>query len=153
MPKGVIGYGAVDGMSRLYVIDAVMEFEEVEVEFSEDQLVKYDDMVCDVCAEIERNGFVIEREWQSEKSYSYYIEFPVTEEDSVRIRFRISNHRKKNRGGDNVGVKLVFKTFLFGGKWYRDPLSLVNGVEAFCEAIKRGDFSAAMEVSPYRGEE
>ena len=115
----------------------------------------YQDAINTVYGVISSHEFKIVSEFQSVGSYSYYITFLADRPQSdgeddvppvpIAFKFRISNHELRG-GRDNIGVKAVFKTFRLGGELYPDPVSLCDGVDRACDAIKAGDFSKLMEL-------
>ena len=145
-----------------YVIDAIIEYEYVETpkaaklaywvedNYTEEQQGHYYDFINTVESVITSFGFEITAREQNNISPSYYFNFVPkdvdgNEMDEITVRFRISDHPPK-RGGDNVTVKAIFKSFWFGNEKYPDQYSLIFGVEEACRAIQRGDFSRLMEL-------
>ena len=123
------------------------------------QFAEYSDLVESVVSIIAHFNFDIVDEKQSKKSYSYYVDFFPTDEngdrwdESVRIRFRISNHA--NEGVDNQDIPFMLahrfekgesmiytKSFSVGSVDYPTRWSVMQAVKHICTELKMGNYSS-----------
>lgn len=119
---------------------------------SDEQLKIFNDLVDSMIAPLIKRRFRINKEYQSKKGYSYYVDFnPVNREgvlfdESVRILFRASDHDIKHGEEGFVNEDLVLKSFTLFGEIYTDPFSLQRKVIDICEHLMDGDFMYVVNV-------
>lgn len=101
-----------------------------------------------VVNELDIRNFEIIRQWQSRRSYSYYIDFyPVTSDgtklDLVQIRFRLSDHGKGVHKVEHTrDRKLMFRDFTINDfTCPANPLNLKNLIGQMCDDLMKGDYS------------
>lgn len=113
---------------------------------SDDQLKIFNDLVDSMIAPLVKRNFKINKEYQSKRGYSYYVDFnPVNREgdpfeESVRILFRASDHDIKHGEEGFVNEDLILKSFTLFGQTYTDPFSLQRKIIDICEHLMDGDF-------------
>lgn len=119
--------------------------------YSDDQLLSYNDLIADVRGSLLSYGFVIDKEYQSNLSYAYYIEFFPTDENDeilphvVRVKIRIGDH--SNLGMDSTSTeisppgKAVLRSFELGGARYPNEVALLNAIWGICDGLQQGDYS------------
>lgn len=113
---------------------------------SDSQLQTYNDLVDSMIAPLIKRNFIINKEYQSKRSYAYYIDFyPVDREgnrhdESVRLLFRAAEHQMKHGEEGPVSEDLILKSFMLLGEEYKDPFALQRKVIDICEHLMDGDF-------------
>lgn len=130
--------------------------------YSDQQLADFNDLVDSVYSVIDHFDFDIVDEGQSKKSYSYYIDFFPTDQnsdrwdDSIQIKFRLSNHsnrgadnkssntsnRGQNKGRDESDKPMIYvKSFMLGSKQYPGQFAIMQAVKKICISLKAGDYT------------
>ncbi len=116
------------------------------------QLRNFNDLVDSMIGPLVKRNFIIKDEYQSKKSYAYYVDFyPVDREgckfkDEVRIIFRASDHDLVHGEEGLVAEDLILKSFTLMGKTYTDPFALQRKVIDICEHLMDGDFMYVVNV-------
>lgn len=119
---------------------------------SDSQLQTYNDLVDSMIGPLLKRKFIINGEWQSKKSYAYYIDFyPVDRDgnkfpDHVRMIFRASDHDIVHGEEGLVAEDLVLKSFTLMGETYKDPFSLQRKIIDICEHLMDGDFMYVVNI-------
>jgi len=119
---------------------------------SDSQLQTYNDLVDSMIAPLIKRKFIINSEYQSKRSYAYYIDFyPIDREgnrydESVRLLFRASDHAIQHGEEGQLSEDLVLKSFLLFGEEYKDPFALQRKVIDICEHLMDGDFMYVVNI-------
>ena len=145
-----------DASKPVYRLDAVMEFDlyideskaagiiqernGVELPYSMQDIAHYEIFIGAVCDAIRESGFVIAKEYQSSRSYSYYVEFE-TDDAVVQVQFRISDHLRSGRADFYGSGNRRFKDFILGPNAYQDQIAVKKAARAACEAAKHCDWA------------
>lgn len=113
---------------------------------SEDAKSDWSDFLTSVISVIRGRHFDIIRQYQSSKSYSYYVDFyPVTLDgqklDEVELIFRFSDHRHKNAVGEFQTEDFMFRSFEVNGQRYKSTYDVMMAVRHICEDLQKGDYS------------
>ena len=110
------------------------------------QLRTFNDLVDSMIGPLIKRKFIIKNEYQSKRSYAYYVDFyPVDRQgvkfnDTVRILFRASDHDLVHGEEGFVAEDLILKSFTLLGETYTDPFALQRKVIDICEHLMDGDF-------------
>lgn len=140
--------------------DVELEYREMDFKYqlTNAQLMTYQDFVRTVVAAIDKRGFEIIEQYQSSKSYSYYIQFTPEPykgfEDQMLeldVKFRLSDHYPEH-GGDsllsddptNRTRDVIFKGFVVEGVTHDNVASVILDINEICNDLKRGDYSRLM---------
>lgn len=113
---------------------------------TQSQLNTYNDLVDSMLGPLIERKFIINKEWQSTRSYAYYVDFyPVDRQgkrfaESVRIMFRAAEHDITHGDEGFVSSSLILKSFTLMGETYQDPFALQRKVIDICEHLMDGDF-------------
>lgn len=114
----------------------------------EQALANYQAVIDTVYNAIISNGMKVIKEYQSNKSYSYYIVFKTPsflDKDpiNVMIEFRISNHgdiyKGNLRNSDNY-EELQIVDFVLGSKKYPGGYSLCEAIRRICRELAKGNY-------------
>ena len=114
-----------------------------QFKMTDSQLNAYEDFIDTVVSILESSGFTILDEYQSKKSYAYYITFEVPELlESWTIRFRIANHNQRTtetaRGNNRP---TIFRKITIGaGKEFASYMEAIRGIQYICNGLKTHDF-------------
>ena len=117
------------------------------------QLEEYRNFVRSIVSIIKNFGFDVVDEYQSSKSYSYYVQFTPEpykgfEDEMLEldVKFRISDHYQEsssvtegNPSSKNAGV--IFKSFVVEGVNHSDIASAMLDVKHICQDLKIGNYS------------
>lgn len=120
---------------------------------SQSQLNTYNDLVDSMLGPLVKRKFIINREWQSTRSYAYYVDFyPVDRQGNrfdnlVRIIFRAAEHDITHGEEGLVDEDLILKSFTLMGETYKDPFDLQRKVIDICEHLMDGDFMYVASVN------
>lgn len=123
-----------------------------ELQLTDKQLTAYRDFINSAVSFIEKVGFRIVDEYQSDFSYSYYIEFePITYEGidnplaGINVKFRISDHiPPKYVQHSRISEKssgVIFKSFIVDGVTHTSLIEALKAIKNLCLDIKAGDYS------------
>lgn len=123
-----------------------------DYQLTSDQLIAYNNVINVIVEHIKRIGFDIVDEYQSDLSYSYYIQFmPITYEGfedkslGLDVKFRISDHALPEKfesiRNSNKSAGVMFKSFVIAGITHDSIQSAVAHVKKVCEDLKVGDYS------------
>ena len=113
---------------------------------SDDELRLYNDFIDSMRTPIISRNFIIIREYQSKKSYAYYIDFdPVDKQGQpfngpVRIQFRFAEHNQKHGKAENTSSDLIIKSFTFNDITYDSYYPIFKKVIDICNHLQEGDF-------------
>lgn len=113
--------------------------------WSDDELTAYNDLIETVLGLIKSHKFEILRNYQSKKSYSYYIDFlPNRGSEVIEIRFRITDHSKRSLNDETAfsGSAPIIKSFVMGSKRYSNLVDIYKAVKNICDDLLKGDYSA-----------
>ena len=113
---------------------------------SNQELQFYNDFIDEMHTPILSRNFIIINEYQSKKSYAYYIDFYPVDRDgkkfdeAVRILFRVAEHNQVHGTPDRVSEELIIKSFTLDGVTYPSPYRLRLKISDICEHLQDGDF-------------
>ena len=125
----------------------------IEYQLSRKQFSAYVNFIKSVVSVIDKLGFDISDEYQSKKSYSYYVQFTPTPyigfEDQLLeldVKFRLSNHYQTF---DNISDDLtkpktegtIFSEFVVEGIKQDDIAATLLNIKNICVQLKQGDYS------------
>ena len=113
--------------------------------WSDDELTAYNDLIETVLGLIKSHKFEILRNYQSKKSYSYYIDFlPTRGNEVIEIRFRITDHSKRSLNDQTTfsDSAPIIKSFVMGSKRYSNLVDIYKAVKNICDDLLKGDYSA-----------
>lgn len=119
---------------------------------SDSQLQTYNDLIDSMIAPLIKRKFIINNEYQSKRSYTYYIDFyPVDREgnrydESVRLLFRAADNVIQHGEEGQLSEDLVLKSFLLFGEEYKDLFALQRKVIDICEHLMDGDFMYVVNI-------
>lgn len=124
----------------------------LEYQLSDAQKEAYENFVRSVVSIIYNFGFDVVDEYQSSRSYSYYIQFTPSPykgfEDEwleLDVKFRLSEHYSINKSvieqttPKTEGV--LFKSFVVEGVEYDNIAATLLAVKNICKDLKIGDYS------------
>ena len=116
------------------------------IRMSDQELKFYNDFIDEMRTPILSRNFIILKEYQSKKSYAYYIDFfPIDHQgnrfqEAVRILFRVADHDTAYREDDRVSEELIIKSFTLNGVTYASPYQLRKKISDICDHLQDGDF-------------
>ena len=105
--------------------------------------------VVDSCIScINSAGFPISKQYQSSKSYTYYIQFqPITESGEklipVELMFRISGDHKSQSIAEDVASTstVIIKSITLGQKEYESYPQVILALQDICNELKQGNIN------------
>lgn len=117
--------------------------------FTDKELENYTCFVDSMISPIESHKFYIVKEYQSSKSYAYYVDFfPVDKEgnllDKVHVIFRIAEHPLKRNSGKSSSTRFI-KSFTINDVNYTDLLPFIERVDYICDRLQEGDYNELLE--------
>ena len=114
---------------------------------TDDELQIYEDFVDSMLSPITAHGFKIVKDYQSSKSYAYYIDFyPVDKEgnllDEVHVIFRMAEHELKHglKSSDNRFIK----SFVINNITYDKMLPFQQRIDFICDRLQEGDYEVLL---------
>lgn len=113
--------------------------------WSDDELTAYNDLIETILGLIKSHKFEILRNYQSRKSYAYYIDFlPNGSSEVIEIRFRITDHSKRSLNDETAfsDSAPIIKSFVMGSKRYSNLVDIYKAVKNICDDLSKGDYSA-----------
>ena len=131
-----------------------LEYRELPIEYqlSEEQFARYKDFIMTVVGAIKSRGFQIVDEYQSDESYSYYIQFTPafyegTESPVVYdVKLRLSNHPMNNKSSVTqrtpTGRVPVFRSFVVNGVKHTSILPTLNQIVEVLNDLHAGDYDS-----------
>lgn len=114
--------------------------------FTDEELRFYNDFIDSMRAPIIHRKFRIKNEYQSKRSYAYYIDFYPRDRNGkefgelVEIIFRVAEHNIKHGDVDDTSETLIIKSFTLDGVTYPTPYDLQKKIIEICEHLQDGDF-------------
>lgn len=110
----------------------------------------YKDFIRTAVSIIKKQDFEVVEEYQSNVSYSYYIDFiPKTYEDvdyKLRVKFRLSNHTTPEVGRDIEELKSstnrIFRSFIVNDVTCDSVKSTLKEIADVCNHLQLEDFDA-----------
>ncbi len=110
---------------------------------TDEELLIYSDFVESMISPIYAHGFKIVKDYQSNKSYSYYIDFyPVDKKgnllDKVHIIFRLSEHVDKSKF--HSSSRIFIKSFVINDISYDKMLPFQDRINYICDRLAEGDY-------------
>ena len=121
-----------------------------EYQLSDKEFEVYKDFIRTAVSIIKKRDFEVVEEYQSNISYSYYIDFiPKTYEDAdykLRVRFRLSNHTTPEVSRDVEDLKPstdhIFRSFIVNDVTCDSVKSTLKEITDICNHLQLGDFDA-----------
>ncbi len=116
-----------------------------QFKFTDSELQLYLNFVDAMISPIEAHGFKIVKEYQSNKSYAYYVHFyPVNKIgellDEVYLIFRVAEHLMKHREV-TIAKRRFIKNFTINDLNYDDVKLFQDRVDYICDRLSEGDYS------------
>ena len=119
-----------------------------EYQLSDKEFEVYKDFIRTAVSIIKKRDFEVIEEYQSNISYSYYIDFiPKTYEDTdykLRVKFRLSNHTTPEIDRDIEELKSstnrIFKSFIVNDVTCSSVKSTLKEIADICNHLQLGDF-------------
>jgi len=111
--------------------------------YTDSELDAYDDFIVNMLNVLETYKFDIIREYQSKKSYTYYVEFYPTDHfnnrlDKFLLVIRIGDHKmKSSRGSETIkSNNKVIKSFWIGSTQYPSTYKIRESLIKICEELQ-----------------
>ena len=119
-----------------------------EYQLSDEEFEVYKDFIRTAVSIIKKRDFEVIDEYQSNISYSYYIDFiPKTYEDTdykLRVKFRLSNHVAPEVSRDIEDHKSstdhIFRSFIVNDVTCDSVKSTLKEIADVCNHLQLGDF-------------
>lgn len=113
------------------------------------QLVRYNDIIANICIIIESHHFRIIDEYQSKKSYAYYVAFvPISSEgvelSPIEVVFRIAEHSNPSAEEINPSPSSItrIKSLIVDTKKFANTQGLYNEANYICDQLAQGNIEA-----------
>lgn len=129
-----------------------------EYQLTTQQFETYRNLISSIVSAIRAYGFDIVDEYQSNLSYSYYIQFTPTpykgfEDEMLEldVKFRISNYEESKKITKNItkttstGKPVTFKSIIVSGFEHANIAEALLDIKHICQDLKCGDYSAFIE--------
>lgn len=116
---------------------------------TDEQLQILNDIVDTTITNILYYNFKIVSEYQSKKSYSYYIRFKPVDKNNeplpdFKIVFKLANHPIKGRNTKQPERSTFIKSFIVNDEVYTNPIEFISKIQKVCESISEGDYSVLL---------
>lgn len=135
-----------------------------EYQLTDKQFEAYKNFIRSAVSVIKKRGFYVDEEYQSNKSYSYYIRFTPTPyigfEDKMLeldVKFRLSDHYQQSDSIDTEGEEsddtassdtsisgTIFQSFVVEGVTHDNIAATLLDIKTICEDLQVGDYSRLM---------
>ena len=112
---------------------------------TDEELQIYEDFVESMISPMQARGFKIIKEYQSNKSYAYYIDFyPVDKQgnllDEIHVVFRIADHDLSHGRQGAVSSERFIKSFTINNLSYDKMLPFIKRIGIICDHLQEGDY-------------
>lgn len=124
-------------------------------QYTDEQLQWYNDLIDTICNIIENySGFTILNEYQSSKSYSYYIEFEAFTQSGeslgeFTIKFRISDHYSKGRHRYKsvaTSKATIFRSIVVNNISQDSSIETATFIQHICDELLLGNVAVLDEL-------
>ena len=111
---------------------------------TDEELQIYEDFVESTLSILYGHDFKIIKDYQSRRSYAYYINFyPVSKDgeilDLVKVIFRIAEHEMKH-GEEGIQKDVFIKSFTINNITYDKIMPFRERVSYLCDRLQEGDY-------------
>lgn len=115
-----------------------------KLKLTDEELQIYEDFVETILSVINGHDFRIIKDYQSKRSYAYYVDFyPVSKTgeilDLVHVIFRVAEHTMKH-GEDGLNKNVYVKSFVINDIEYDKIMPFRNRVSYLCDRLQEGDY-------------
>ena len=116
-----------------------------ELQMTNTQISAYEDFLDTIASIISSHGFTIINEYQSKRSYAYYITFEVPNiQETWTIRFRIADHDSSgtfNPPKKNYTRPTIFRKITIGnGQEFTSYFQAIKAIGYICDGLVDKDF-------------
>ncbi len=119
-------------------------------QLSPQQRTTYNDFINTICSILIHHGFKIVDQYQSNRSYSYYIQFVLKPYEGFEdmmlkldVKFRLSDHQPNGIkvSNESESKSVIFKSFVVEGVEHKDIKQVILDIQQICNDLKVGDYS------------
>lgn len=119
------------------------------------ELEVYSNFIETVASCIVSRGFIIEGEYQSKKSYSYYLPFRDPDNDALyRFKIRVADHPTKGKvrpiGKHGQWIQIITSIVVGRTKEFTRYKPALDAIIEICDNLKAGDFEAVQGIYDMR---
>lgn len=137
----------IDSADDVLVAGYMQQLNSINNKFqvSDEILQKMDDIIDSILANIKHHNFIINNHYQSNKGYSYYINFTPIDKDKNRfsdvdIIFRIATHRQKH--GEEQSGRFYIRSFIVNEQTVVGITTLLDKINKIFDKLATGDMEA-----------